>query len=77
LPRKTDSTNPADWLWIAESDLEGVRLNVTHAVGYHGCQGKLPEVLEKILKAELVHLGWTLERTHDLSKLLGELTVRQ
>ena len=77
MPRKTDSTNPADWLWIAESDLEGVRLNVTHEVAYYGAQGKLAEVLEKILKAELIHLGWPLERTHDLGKLFGELTARQ
>jgi HEPN domain-containing protein len=77
LPRKTDSTNPADWLWIAESDLEGVRLNVAHEVAYYSSQGKLAEVLEKVLKAELIRLGWSLGRTHDLGKLLGELTARQ
>ena len=77
LPRKTDSTNPADWLWIAESDLDGVRLTVTHEVAYYGTQGKLAEVLEKILKAELIHLGWSLERTHDLGRLFGELAARQ
>jgi HEPN domain-containing protein len=77
LPRKTDSTNPADWLWIAESDLEGVRLNTAPEVAYHSSQGKLAEVLEKVLKAELIRLGWPLGRTHDLGKLLGELTVRQ
>lgn len=76
MPRKTDSTNPVDWLWIAESELEGVRLNVAHEVAYYGAQGKLAEVLEKIIKAELIHLGWSLERTHDLGKLLGELTAR-
>jgi hypothetical protein len=77
LPRKTDSTNPADWLWIADSDLEGVRLSVAHEVAYYSAQGKLAEVLEKILKAELIHLGWPLEKTHDLGKLLGEMTARQ
>ena len=77
MPRKTDSTNPADWLWMAESDLEGVRLNVTHQVAYYGAQGKLAEVLEKVLKAELIRLGWSLERTHDLGKLFGELAARQ
>jgi HEPN domain-containing protein len=76
LPRKTDSANPADWLWIAESEWEGVRLNVAHEVAYYGARGKLAEVLEKILKAELIHLGWPLERTHDLGKLLGELAAR-
>ena len=77
MPRKTDSTNPSDWLWLAESDLEGVRLSVAHQVAYYGSQAKLAEVLEKILKAELIRLGWSLERTHDLGKLFGELTVRQ
>lgn len=77
MPRKTDSANPADWLWMAESDLEGVRLNVTHQVAYYGAQGKLAEVLEKVLKAELIRLGWSLERTHDLGKLFGELAARQ
>ena len=77
MPRKTDSSKPADWLWIAESELEGVRLNATHQVAYYAAQGKLAEVLEKILKAELIHLGWPLERTHDLGKLLGELAARQ
>ena len=77
MPRKTDSANPADWLWMAESDLEGVRLNVTHQVAYYGAQGKLAEELEKVLKAELIRLGWSLERTHDLGKLFGELAARQ
>lgn len=77
MPRKTDSTNPADWLWLAESDLAGVGLSVTHRVAYYGAQAKLAEVLEKILKAELIHLGWSLERTHDLGKLYGELGARQ
>jgi HEPN domain-containing protein len=77
LPRKTESSNPADWLWLAESDLEGIRLNATHEVAYYGTQGKLAEVLEKILKAELIRLGWFLERTHDLVKLYGELEARQ
>jgi HEPN domain-containing protein len=62
---------------MAESDLEGVRLNVTHQVAYYGAQGKLAEVLEKVLKAELIRLGWSLERTHDLGKLFGELAARQ
>ena len=61
MPRKTDSTNPADWLWLAASDLAGVRLNVAHEVAYYGAQAKLAEVLEKILKAELIQLGWPLE----------------
>ena len=40
------------------------------------CSSKLAEVLEKILKAELIRVGWTLERTHDLEKLANELNAR-
>jgi len=63
LPRRTDANNPADWLWIAESDLEGLRLVAAQAVAFHACRGKLAEVLEKILKAELIRLAWPLEKT--------------
>ena len=77
MPRKTDSKNPSDWLWIAESDLGGIRLAAVHEVSFYSCQGKLAEVLEKILKAELIRTGWPLEKTHDLEKLLGELTARR
>jgi len=77
LPRKTDSNNPADWLWISESDLEGLRSLAEHELSYAMCQGKLAEVVEKILKAELIRLGWSLQKTHDLRKLASELQVRQ
>ena len=77
MPRKTSANDPADWLWIAESDLEGIQLSARHEVAYHGCQGKLAEVLEKILKAELIRMKWPLEKTHDLSRLLSELVARR
>jgi HEPN domain-containing protein len=73
LPRKTDSNNPADWLALAESDLEGVRLLTARELSYHLCRSKLAEILEKVLKAELIRLGWFLQKTHDLAKLAGEL----
>jgi len=74
LPRKTDANNPADWLWIAESDLTLVRLATREEIGYQGGRSKLAEILEKILKAELLRIGWTLEKTHDLNRLVDELT---
>ena len=77
MPRKTSANDPADWLWISESDLEGVRLNARYEVGYYGCQGKLAEILEKILKAELIRMSWTLEKTHDLGRLFSELAARK
>lgn len=73
MPRKTDSNNPADWLALAESDLEGVRALTERELSYPLCRSKLAEILEKVLKAELIRLGWFLERTHDLEKLAGEL----
>lgn len=76
MPRKTDSSNPADWLYLAESDLEGLKLLAEREAGYSMCRSKLAEVLEKVLKAELIRTGWFLERTHDLEKLYAELATR-
>lgn len=76
MPRKTESHCPADWLWIAASDLDLVRLAVEHEVGFHAAHSKLAEVLEKVLKAELLRSGWSLEKTHDLDRLLEELGGR-
>jgi HEPN domain-containing protein len=69
LPRKTDSNNPADWLWVAASDLEGVRELAGRELSDSLCRGKLAEILEKVVKAELIRLGWRLEKTHDLNRL--------
>jgi len=41
------------------------------------CQSKLAEVLEKVIKAELIRLGWFLEKTHDLLRLARELEARK
>src|SRR2546421_5717235 len=76
LPRKTDASNPADWVWMASSDLDVVRLAASQKIGFTACRSKLAEVLEKVMKAELIRLGWTLERTHDLERLLDELVAR-
>lgn len=77
MARKTDSNNPADWLWIAASDLEGIQSLANQLIGYEMCRSKLAEVLEKILKAELLRLGWFLEKTHDLERLLDLLVSRK
>ena len=76
MPRKTDSSNPADWLWIAASDMEMIRLAAEREVSHAGAHSKLAEVLEKIMKAELIRTGWPLEKTHDLERLLEALVVR-
>ena len=69
MPRKTDSKNPADWLLIVESDMELLRQGAAHEWSFAMCRSKLAEVLEKIIKAELIRLGWPLEKTHDLVRL--------
>jgi HEPN domain-containing protein len=76
LPRKTDSNNPADWVYLSELDLAGIRELSAREVGYEMCRGKLAEVIEKLIKAELIGLGWNLEKTHDLRRLFGELEAR-
>ena len=77
MPRKTDANNPADWLFIIESDLAGLHLWARHEISYGACRSKLAEVLEKTMKAELIRLGWILEKTHDLRKLGGYLAERE
>lgn len=76
MPRKTDSNNPADWIAFAESDLVGLLLLAEREISHSMCRSKLAEVLEKVLKAELIRSGWFLERTHDLQRLAGELKAR-
>ena len=76
MPRKTDANNPADWLLIAGADLEFISLAVGREVGFVSVRGKLAEALEKILKAELIRLGWPLVKTHDLVFLAKELRAR-
>ena len=77
MPRKTDSNNPADWIAVAASDLEAVRVLAEREVAYSVCRSKLAEAVEKTLKAELIRQGWFLLKTHDLLKLAGELRARQ
>ena len=76
MPRRTDPSNPADWIWIAESDLAMVRLVAEQRISFGPCRSKLAEALEKVLKAELVRLGWALEKTHDLQRLAKLLQER-
>ena len=76
MPRKTDSTKPADWAEIAEADLALVRLAAASEVSFGPCRAKLAEALEKVLKAELIRLGWALEKTHDLQRLAKFLRER-
>lgn len=76
MPRKTNSDDAADWLFVAGGDLAMVRNSLDDDAAYPGCQAKLAEALEKVLKAALVGLGWPLVKTHNLMLLADELSVR-
>ncbi len=49
MARRTDSNNPADWIFIAESDLVGVQALMEREIAHLLCIGKLAEILEKVL----------------------------
>jgi HEPN domain-containing protein len=66
-----------DWLWIAEAELEMIRLALEREISFTACRSKLAEILEKVLKAELIRLGWPLEKTHDLEVLLDAMSARR
>ena len=57
MPRKTDSKNPADWLWLAASDLEMVQLAAEREISYAAAHSKLAEILEKFSKSNLSGRG--------------------
>jgi HEPN domain-containing protein len=61
---------------LAGSELQIIRLAASQQIGFIACRGKLAEVVEKTMKAELIRIGWPLERTHDLERLLDELITR-
>src|SRR5207244_2289443 len=56
---------------------EAIHFLATRELGNVMCRSKLAEVLEKVMKAELIRLGWTLVKTHDLRFLAKELRARQ
>jgi len=46
-----------------------IRQAAEHKLSFVGARSKLAEILEKIIKAELLRLGWRLVKTHDLMVL--------
>ena len=75
-PRKTNSSDPADWLFFAEAELGALRSLVGNRIAFLMCQSKCAEVLEKLIKAELIIRGWPLVKTHDIQQLADELKLR-
>lgn len=65
-----DSLYPADWLRVAEKDLN----RAEHLLSVHDAEAGgfyLQQAVEKFLKAFLLAKGWKLERIHDLEALLN------
>jgi len=54
-----------------------VRVVADREISFAAARSKLAEILEKAMKAELLRLGWELEKTHDLECLLQCLTERK
>ena len=69
MPHK-ETQYPADWLRIAEKDLQRVHrlleIQDSEAAGFY-----LQQAAEKFLKAFLLSKGWHLQRIHDLEPLLN------
>lgn len=54
----------------------GVRRLIAERLAFSLCASKLAEILEKIIKAELIRTGWFLLKTHDVVRLADELRTR-
>lgn len=68
----TDPNNPADWLLLARDRLEKAdALFERFGASWSGIE-LLHEAAARYLKAFLIHHGWSLVKTHDLSRLLAE-----
>ena len=63
-------------MFIAASDLKGIAELSRKEISYEMCRSKLAEVIEKLMKAELLRLEWYLEKTHDLQHLFTQLELR-
>ncbi len=61
---------------MAEPELEAIRKLSADELAFDMCHSKLAEIVEKLLKAELIRVGWQLEKTHDLERLRKELRTR-
>jgi HEPN domain-containing protein len=68
----TDANNPGHWLLLARDRLEKAdALFVQFGPSWTGVE-LLHEAAERFLKAYLIHHGWELVKTHDLSRLLAQ-----
>jgi HEPN domain-containing protein len=71
-----DSLIPTDWYAKAEEDLRAARALLDDKVRLYGVAAfHIQQALEKYMKGFLLSKGWTLQRIHDLSKLLNDLVA--
>jgi len=69
---KTSEGNPQDWYLLAADRLRVADSARQHeGITYAGIE-LLQEAVERYLKGYLIGKGWSLERTHDLRKLIEE-----
>ena len=61
---------------FADAELDALGLLSANKTAFLMCRSKCAEALEKIMKAELIFMGWPLIKTHDLQQLADELKVR-
>ena len=71
-----DSRTPTDWYAKAEEDLQAARALSDDKVRLYGVAAfHIQQALEKYMKGFLLAKGWQLQRIHDLTKLLHDLTT--
>ena len=71
-----DSPIPTDWYTKAEEDLQAARALLDDKVRLYGVAAfHIQQALEKYIKGFLLARGWQLQRIHDLTKLLYDLTA--
>jgi HEPN domain-containing protein len=71
MKKRKDSLYPQDWLRVAERDWERVQKRLIDE-DHEDAGFRLPQALEKYLKAFLLAHGWELEKTHETTTLLEE-----
>jgi HEPN domain-containing protein len=72
LRKKTSAADPADWFAFAEERLRAAdSLWKSEGLTHTGIEC-LQEAVERFLKGFLIAQGWSLLKTHDLSRLIRD-----
>jgi HEPN domain-containing protein len=76
LRKKSNETDPADWIYLAADRLNAADLLWQHEGLTPSGIELLQEAVERYLKAYLIANGWRLVRTHDLAARGGAASGR-